>query len=116
MRANGGAGYFVRNVFVKNSESESQEFFHIHNKECHQSGEGGRQSIVFPRPVLPPAVGSCPGSKVESAGPPCSHISAITGPWGGLGLGKLLGVTRVQVVLVPAPQGCALLPFVQDRN
>ena len=42
--------------------------------------------------------------------------NVFTGPWGGLGLEKLLGVTRVQVVLVPAPKAVCCSPFVQDRN
>ena len=67
--------------------------------------------MAFPRPVLPPAVGSCPGGNPESFSPPCLCVSAITGPWGGLGLEKLLGVTRAQVVLVPAPKAVHCSPL-----
>lgn len=48
MRANGGAGYFVRNVFVKNSESQSQEFFISTTGSAISLGKEVGRALCFP--------------------------------------------------------------------
>lgn len=48
MRANGGAGYFVRNVFVKDSESESQEFFVSTTESAISLGKEVSRALCFP--------------------------------------------------------------------
>ena len=110
MRGSGGPGCFVRKAFVKNPESESQEFFT--SASCSASAlrkELGR-ALRFPGhcSLLPWA----PDAEATLNLPvsPCSTISTITGPWGGLGLEKLFRVTRVQAALVPAPKAVHCSP------
>lgn len=53
MRANDGPGYFVRNVFVKNPESESQEYFISTMGSASSLGKELGRALRFPGQASP---------------------------------------------------------------
>ena len=111
MRANDGPGYLVRKVFLKNPESESQEFFISTTGSASSLGkELGRalrfpgQSSLLPWAPAPEAILNLPVHLVHMS----PQLQAHGVAWGWK---KLLGVTRAQVVLVPAPKAVHCSPL-----